>query len=141
MAPLIWLAAAGLLFLVELSVPGFGGFAIAAVAALVLSALTAVVTAPPTVQILLFVLLSLVGGVAVWRWSSRHRQQLERIAPASDRAEVITGFDGRGQGRVRWQGQSWAAEMLESGAALQPGDPVVVMRRVGTHLEVVPAER
>jgi membrane protein implicated in regulation of membrane protease activity len=91
--------------------------------------------------VVLFGLLSVAGGVGLWRWQARQRPKLERIAPQSDRAEVIAAFDERGRGRVRWQGQSWAAESLEVPLRLQPGDPVVVMRRVGTRLEVVSAER
>jgi membrane protein implicated in regulation of membrane protease activity len=141
MAPLIWLVVAAALFLVELSVPGFGGFIIAAVAALMVSVLTALFGLSLPLQVVLFGLLSVAGGAGLWRWQARQRPKLERIAPQSDRAEVIAAFDERGRGRVRWQGQSWAAESLEDPLRLQPGDPVVVMRRVGTRLEVLSAER
>jgi hypothetical protein len=140
MVSLMWLALAGVLFLIEVSVPGFGGFLIAAVAALLVSALVAFVALSVLLQIALFAVLSVVGGALLWRWSNRKRPPIETLAPQSDRAEVIAAFDERGLGRVRWQGQSWAAESLESHPRLAPGDGVVVMRRVGTRLEVLPAD-
>ncbi len=140
MAPLFWLALAGVLFLIEVSIPGFGGFVIAAVAALLVSALTALVGLPVSLQVVVFALISLLGGAALWRWSSRQPSKLERLAPADDRAEVIAAFDAQGRGRVRWQGQSWAAESLDEPRQLEPGDQVVVMRRVGTCLEVMASE-
>ncbi|MCP9850183.1 NfeD family protein [Cyanobium sp. Morenito 9A2] len=140
MAPLIWLALAGVLFLIEVSIPGFGGFVIAAVAALVVSALTALLGLSVALQVAAFAVISLLGGAALWRWSGRQPSKLERLAPANDRAEVIAAFDAQGRGRVRWQGQSWAAESLEFPRPLAPGDQVVVMRRVGTRLEVMAEE-
>lgn len=134
MAPLIWLAVAAVLFLVEVTVPDFGGFLVAATAALVVSALTALLGLALPAQLVLFALLS-VAGAAIWVWSKRQRPGRDRIE-ASDRAVVIAGFDAQGRGRVRWQGQSWAAESLE-GERLLPGAAVVVMRRVGTKLEVL----
>ena len=50
---------------------------------------------------------------------------------------VIVGFDGSGAGRVRWQGQSWAALNLEPSQPLSPGSEVVVMGREGTRLQVL----
>lgn len=137
MAPLIWLALAGVLFLIEVSIPGFGGFVIAAVAALLVSVLTALLGLPVALQVVAFALISLLGGAALWRWSNRQSSKLERLAPTNDWAEVISTFDAQGRGRVRWQGQSWAAESLDQPRRLAPGDQVVVMRRVGTRLEVM----
>ncbi len=135
MASLIWLAVAAVLFLVEVSVPGFGGFLIAAMAALVVSSLTALLGLALPLQVGLFALLTVAGSAAIWAWSKRQRPARDRIE-TSDRAVVIDGFDAQGRGRVRWQGQSWAAESLE-GERLLPGAAVVVMRRVGTKLEVL----
>jgi membrane protein implicated in regulation of membrane protease activity len=135
MASLIWLAVAAVLFLVELTVPDFGGFLVAATAALVVSALTALLGLALPLQLGLFALLSVAGSAAIWVWSKRQRPGRDRIE-TSDRAVVIDGFDAQGRGRVRWQGQSWAAESLE-GERLLPGTAVVVMRRVGTKLEVL----
>jgi membrane protein implicated in regulation of membrane protease activity len=51
---------------------------------------------------------------------------------------VTTAFDASGEGRVRWQGQSWAAVNLAPGQALPPGTQVTVMGREGTRLQVLP---
>jgi membrane protein implicated in regulation of membrane protease activity len=51
---------------------------------------------------------------------------------------VIDAFDAGGEGRVRWQGQSWAALNLEPSRPLAPGSEVVVMGREGTRLQVLP---
>jgi len=50
---------------------------------------------------------------------------------------VIGGFDQASSGRVRWQGQSWAADNLEPEQRLAPGAVVVVMGRDGTRLQVL----
>jgi membrane protein implicated in regulation of membrane protease activity len=82
----------------------------------------------------------LVGAGYGWlrRWS---RHQGERAIPPAARAEhaeVIAAFDAGGEGRVRWQGQSWAALNLEPARPLAPGSQVVVMGREGTRLQVLP---
>jgi len=51
---------------------------------------------------------------------------------------VISGFEaGADTGRVRWQGQSWAAIHLEPSRALAPGAAVLVMGREGTRLKIL----
>jgi membrane protein implicated in regulation of membrane protease activity len=50
---------------------------------------------------------------------------------------VIGGFEQESRGRVRWQGQSWAADNLEPEQRLAPGAVVVVMGREGTRLQVL----
>jgi membrane protein implicated in regulation of membrane protease activity len=85
-----------------------------------------------------FVLFTALLLGALHRWGGRRERS---IPPASsgDRATVISGFaDGR-EGRVLWQGQSWAATNLEDEQALSPGSEVAVLGREGTRLQVVPA--
>ncbi|MCP9791062.1 NfeD family protein [Vulcanococcus limneticus Candia 3F8] len=145
MASLIWLALAGVLLLVELAVPGFGGFLMASVAALVLASLAGLALAPG-LQWILFVGLTAAGNLVLWRWSRRQRPTRPLQSSQADLAEVIEGFGGAdgapGQdgslGRVRWQGQSWAAENLGPSSALAPGTRVTVMGREGTRLQVMP---
>ena len=50
---------------------------------------------------------------------------------------MTTAFDANSEGRVRWQGQSWAATNLEPEGSLPPGEPVLVMGRDGNQLQVL----
>jgi membrane protein implicated in regulation of membrane protease activity len=52
---------------------------------------------------------------------------------------VISGFaaSDSDRGRVRWQGQSWAAVNLEPTRTLHQGEAVLVMGRDGTTLQVI----
>jgi membrane protein implicated in regulation of membrane protease activity len=50
---------------------------------------------------------------------------------------VIAAFDGEGLGRVRWQGQDWAALNGDSAQELAIGQRVTVMGREGTRLPVL----
>ena len=93
--------------------------------------------------------LLLVGGLAalvgvayalVRRWSSRHGERAIPPAARADLAEVIAPFDLEGEGRVRWQGQSWAARNLEPSRLLPSGSAVTVMGREGTRLQVLPRD-
>lgn len=89
---------------------------------------------------ILFSLLFLGGYAGLRRWSLRGRPTPSALSePGSERAEVIQPFDGQGRGRVRWQGQSWAADLLESGSEQGPreGEEVTVLRRQGTRLQVL----
>ncbi|MFN7900065.1 MAG: NfeD family protein [Synechococcaceae cyanobacterium] len=138
MTPLLWLALAGLLLLIELIVPGFGGFLIGAIAAMVVSALAAPLALSPGLQWALFVALTAAGTAALWQWSRRQRPRELPPSGQAELAEVIEGFEGtRDQGRVRWQGQSWAAVCLNGPAALPPGSWVQVLGREGTRLQVL----
>ena len=137
--PLLWLILAALaLVLVLLGADSDGLLLVLGVCGLVLVLATSLASALPMVgQLLLFAGLS--GGVygALRRWSSG--QGARAIAPAAsaDQAEVIAAFDAEGLGRVRWQGQSWAAVHLDPGQGLAIGERVTVMGREGTRLQVL----
>ena len=137
MGPLIWLLIGLALLASEWLGSGFDGLLPAAIAALLLSALAAVLPLALVPQLLLFALLS--GGLllAIRRWSAHHRERSIPPSPSAERAVVITAFGGDGTGRVRWQGQSWAALNLEPSQALSPDMEVLVMGRVGTSLQVL----
>ncbi|HHG2222824.1 MULTISPECIES: NfeD family protein [unclassified Synechococcus] len=142
MHPLIWLAGGGVLLLLELLFPSVDGFLIGGVAALLLSAVAALLPLAAALQLALFSLLFLGGYAGLRRWSLRGRPTLDALSePGSERAEVIQPFDERGRGRVRWQGQSWAAELLETdgGPGPRAGEEVTVLRREGTRLQVLAA--
>ncbi len=143
MAPaLFWLLAG--LPLLALALTGFdsdGLLLMAGLAALAVALLTAAVgpSLAMALQGVLFAGLLALGYGWLRRWD---RSQSERALPPSSRAEsaeVISAFEAGGQGRVRWQGQSWAATNLEPTVPLLPGEAVTVMGREGTRLQVMPA--
>ena len=77
---------------------------------------------------------------ALQRWS-RRRERAIPASGASEQATVISGFTGsEANGRVRWQGQSWAANNLDPQRALTPGEAVRVMGRDGNRLQVLSEE-
>ena len=136
--PLIWFLVGLALLAVEWLGAEFDGLLAAALAALGVSVLAALL--PGLVaggQVLLFA--AGTGGLLLLlqRWSRRR----ERAIPASgsqDHATVISGFEAHNaDGRVRWQGQSWAATNLEPERALAHGESVVVMGREGNQLQVL----
>ena len=137
--PLLWLALGGVLLLLALlGIDTDGLLLIGGVAGLAVAVIAAATTLAPWLQVLVFC--GLVGAGYSWlrRWA---RHQGERAIPPAARAEhaeVIDAFDAGGEGRVRWQGQSWAALNLEPSRPLAAGSQVVVMGREGTRLQVLP---
>lgn len=138
--PILWLALAGVLLVLELvGADADGLLLVGAVAALLLTLVAILVpVVPPLVQVLLFA--ALVGAGYGWmrRWSAGRQA---RAIPPGDRAElaeVTTAFDANGEGRVRWQGQSWAAQNLAPDQLLPPGAQVTVMGREGTRQHLQP---
>jgi inner membrane protein len=137
-AALIWLLLGLTLLLLELLGLEFDGLLAGAVAALLVSVLGAVLPLAPLLQVVAFVLVTALLLLGLQRWGRRREQGIP-LASSGERATVISGFTASSEGRVRWQGQSWAATNLEDGAGLQPGCEVTVLGREGTHLQVVPA--
>lgn len=142
MPPLLWLGLGALLLTVVLiGLDSDGLLLVGGLAALLLvllsSALPQLAAAP---QLLIFAALVAIAYAVVRRWS--HRQGERAIPPAAgaDLAEVIAPFDQEGEGRVRWQGQSWAARNLEPSHQLSSGSAVTVMGREGTRLQVLPRD-
>ena len=137
MEAITWLLIGLVLLTIEWLGASFDGLLPAAVAALLISVLSAVVPLALLPQLLLFGLLT--GGLllTIRRWSKSQRERAIPLSPAAERATVIGGFDKEQAGRVRWQGQSWAANNLEPEQALAQGDEVVVMGRDGTKLQVL----
>ena len=137
LASLIWLAVGLALLGIESLGGEFDGLMEGAVAALVVSVLSALLPWPPLFQVVAFAGLSSLGLLALRRWDRRSRGRT--IPPGSQSAEVIAGFEGVAEGRVRWQGQSWAAINLEETQSLPLGTTVTVMGRDGNHLQVLAA--
>lgn len=137
MAPITWLLIGVALLACEWLGAAFDGLLPAALAALLLSILTALLPLHLLVQLLLFALFTTAWLLAIRRWSVGQRERGIAISPAAERAVVISGFEGNDAGRVRWQGQSWAALNLEPARTLPIGAQVVVMGREGNHLQVL----
>ena len=139
MAALLWFLLALLLLAIAWLGPDFDGLLAAALAALGLSLLTAALPALAlAIQLPLFIASAtiLLRGLQVW--SRRRRQRSIPASGGSERASVISGFEaGQEAGRVRWQGQSWAAVNLDPAQTLPPGAGVMVMGREGNRLQVI----
>lgn len=138
-APVWLLLALGLLALVLLGIDSDGLLLIGGLAGLLLSLITALTPVPAPLQLLLLALLVGGGYGLLRRWSSGQAERAIPPAARADQAEVITPFDAEGEGRVRWQGQSWAALNLEPGRRPAAGSRVSVLGREGTRLRVVPS--
>ena len=137
--PLIWLALGGaLLLLALLGIDTDGLLLIGGAAGLLLALLASLQPLSPGLQLLLYV--CLVGAGYAWlrHWAQRQGERAIPPAARAELAEVIDRFDASGEGRVRWQGQSWAALNLEPARPLVPGAQVTVMGREGTRLQVLP---
>ena len=135
----IWPAVAiGLLVLALLGLDSDGLLLIGGLAAAALTLLTALWRLPPLVALARFVLLAGAGSFALRRWDRRQKDRALIPSPRAERAEVISPLAAGGEGRVRWQGQSWAAINLDPSRSLPSGSEVTVMGRDGTRLQVLP---
>ena len=138
-SPLIWLLVAGVLLVVELVQPSFDGLMFAVFAGLVVSVLTALLPLQVWIQIILFSVITVLGTLWLSRWSAQRNPRPGRRRLKDNTAEVLGTIEPGGEGRVRWQGQSWAASSLDVEAPLQAGERVLVIRREGTQLQVLPS--
>jgi membrane protein implicated in regulation of membrane protease activity len=138
-SPLLWLLiATGLWLLVFLGVDSDGLLLVGGGAALLLVLLTAALPAPLWAQAVVFVSLAAVGYGLLRRWSARTADGGDLLqASRAEEADVISPFAADGRGRVQWQGQSWAAQNMEPGTPLGPGERVTVMGREGNCLQVM----
>ena len=140
--PLLWLGLGALLLTgVLIGLDSDGLLLVAGLAALLLVLLSsALPQLAAALQLLIFAALVAVAYTLVRRWSSRHGERAIPPAARAELAEVIAPFDLEGEGRVRWQGQSWAARNLEPSRQLINGSAVTVMGREGTRLQVLPRD-
>jgi membrane protein implicated in regulation of membrane protease activity len=140
-AALIWFLLALALLAAEWLGAEFDGLLAGALAALGLSVLTALLPGLALAgQLLLFAGITAGVLVLLQRWSRRRERSIP-ASGASEQATVISGFNGsEPSGRVRWQGQSWAATNLDPKQTLAPGAAVLVMGRDGNRLQVLSEE-
>ena len=135
--PLIWLLVAAVLLVLELAQPSLDGLIFAALAALVVSVLTALGSWPLGLQAGLFMAITLAGTLWLMHWSEGRNPEAVNRGQREDLAEVIEPIPAGGDGRVRWHGQSWAAASLDLDRDLSDGDQVLVVGREGTQLQVM----
>jgi membrane protein implicated in regulation of membrane protease activity len=137
--PTLWLLLGLTLLLLSLvGLDSDGLLFVGAVVCLLLTLLAALLPLPSGLQVLLAFALVGAGYAVLRRWAGRTREQAIPPATNAGNAEVIQAFDTQGQGRVLWQGQSWAALNLEPQQVLPVGCSVTVMGREGTRLQVLP---
>ncbi|MEB3157654.1 MAG: NfeD family protein [Cyanobacteriota bacterium] len=136
---LLWLlVGAGLWLLVLLGLDSDGLLLVGGSTALLLAALQALWPLPVAAQAALFLALVAVSYGLVRRWLGRGTGASALMpSPQAEEAEVIAAFGGDGRGRVRWQGQSWAARSLDGAAPPRLGQRVTVMGREGNCLQVL----
>ena len=87
--PLIWLLVAIVLLGLELAQPSFDGLMFGALAALVVSVVTALGPLPALMQIGIFVVITVAGTVWLTRWSSQRNPEPGDPRQREDLAEVL----------------------------------------------------
>ena len=139
---LLWLVVATTLWLlVLLGVDSDGLLLVGGSTALLMALLLAALPLLPVgLQAVLFLALVAASYGLVRRWLSGGRAPALPLMPPprAEEAEVIHAFAADGRGRVRWQGQSWAARSLDASISLTAGQRVTVMGREGNCLQVMP---
>ncbi|XHX80631.1 MAG: NfeD family protein [Stenomitos frigidus ULC029] len=129
---MIWLIVGTVLCLVEVVVPtafiacvlGISALAVAAVAHLI----------PLGLQVMLWMVLSL----SLVFYSRRLVQYKAARKFDATEAETITEILPGQSGRVRYEGNSWAARCEDHGVTIAPNQKVYVVARQGTTLIVMP---
>jgi hypothetical protein len=136
---LLWLLVGmALWLLVLIGVDSDGLLLVGGASALGVALLQAVLPLPVVAQALLFLALVAASYGLVRRWLSREARATALMPPPrAEEAEVIEGFAADGRGRVRWQGQSWAARSLDGAIPQGLGQRVTVMGREGNCLQVM----
>jgi membrane protein implicated in regulation of membrane protease activity len=137
--PTLWLILGLTLLLLSLAgLDSDGLLFVGGVVGLLLTLLATLLPLPAAAQVLIALALVSGGYIALRRWSGRSRERAIPPAANAGSAQVIQGFDAQGQGRVLWQGQSWAAQNLAPEREVPAGSTVTVMGREGTRLQVLP---
>lgn len=129
---LIWLIAGILLCLAELFLPtAFVAFVLG-VSALIVAAVAGLI--PVSLQILLWILLSLFLVILTRRFVRRRSAAQLDATEARTLTDILPGATGR----VLYEGNSWAAECEDPTLTIAPNQKVYVVSRRGTTLIVLP---
>ncbi|MBW4579382.1 MAG: NfeD family protein [Tildeniella nuda ZEHNDER 1965/U140] len=129
---LIWLLVGAILCLVEFIVPTAFIALVMGVSALIVAAASTII--PPGLQIVLWMVLSL----ALTVYSRRLVQQKTTRKLDATEAETLTEILPGKIGRVRYEGNSWAARCEDHTLTIAPNQTVYVVARKGTTLSVMP---
>jgi membrane protein implicated in regulation of membrane protease activity len=128
----IWLLVGALLCLVEWVVPtAFIAF-VMGISALIVAAASTII--PLGLQLLLWMVLSL----SLTFYSRRLVQKKSTRKLDATEAETLTEILPGKIGRVRYEGNSWAARCEDHALTIAPNQKVYVVSRKGTTLSVMP---
>lgn len=132
--PLFWLIVGSFLCLMELFLPtAFVAFMMG-LSALIVAAIALVIPLV-NVQVLLWMILS--GGLIFLVRRFIPRNSVSVIEDAKE-AQTLTEIPAGETGRVIYEGNSWQARCEDEEVTIPPNQRVVVVRRIGTTLIVVP---
>lgn len=129
---MIWLIVGTVLCLVEFIVPTAFVACVMGVSALIVAAVSPAI--PLGLQVVLWMVLSL----ALVFYSRRLIRQKEARKFDATEAETLTEIAPGKLGRVRYEGNSWAARCEDHEVTIAPNQKVYVIARKGTTLIVMP---
>ncbi len=133
---LIWLLAGSVLCLMELFLPSAFVAFMMGISAFVVALLSFAGLANLWLQVLVWLLLSLILVVLSRRFS-QPKQRKSKIQDATV-AETLTEIAPGKTGRVLYEGNSWQARCDDNQLSIAPHQRVYVVRREGTTLIVMP---
>ncbi|WGV26176.1 NfeD family protein [Halotia branconii] len=133
---LIWLLAGSVLCLMELFLPSAFVAFMMGISAFVVALLSLAGLANLWLQVLVWLLLSLILVVLSRRFSQPKRRK-SKIQDATV-AETLTEIAAGKTGRVLYEGNSWQARCDDHQLSVAPHQRVYVVRREGTTLIVMP---
>ncbi len=133
----IWLLLGVILCGLEFILPSAFIELVMGVSALILAGLTLLLPIPLPLgwQVILWMAFSGGGIFLSRRFAPKHKAH---ILEDAQEAETLTEIPIGVAGRVRYQGNSWKARCEDQTIAIAPGQKVLVIRREGTTLIVMP---
>ncbi len=133
---LIWLLAGSILCLMELFLPSAFVAFMMGISALMVALLSVAGLANLWLQVLVWLLLSLILVVLSRRFSQPKRRKSKIIDAIV--GETLTEIAAGKTGRVLYEGNSWQARCDDNQLSVAPHQRVYVVRREGTTLIVMP---
>jgi membrane protein implicated in regulation of membrane protease activity len=133
---LIWLLAGSILCLMELFLPSAFVAFMMGISAFMVALLSVAGLANLWLQVLIWLLLSLILVVLSRRFSQpkRRKSKIQNATVAETLTEIAAGKTGR----VLYEGNSWQARCDDNQLSIAPYQRVYVVRREGTTLIVMP---